>query len=273
MKAARRQHFVARFYLRNFAEPLFSDCLQVYTRRQKRWERRTPDGVGWFPHLVTMIDSAGGRTDEFDAFLKKNVEDPATPALRKLAQAADLTDAERSSVAMFIALTAARQPDLLSQAAHDYVHSLEAGEKDELEALTQIWCRSTAQPYGPDSLQQFIMPSRLGGLWIWAKSLHHRLLQWQWHVLETHRENPFVTSDWPVYAEKGKDNNVCVVSFPVSSELALIIHNVPLRDGRDDREDVRALNLQTMDRASDFIACCRRSFPGDSFLSQWCCSR
>ena len=50
-KAARRQHFIARFYLRNFAEPMFSDSLCVYDLRKRRWEKRSPEGVGWFPHL------------------------------------------------------------------------------------------------------------------------------------------------------------------------------------------------------------------------------
>src|SRR5437870_7108396 len=39
-KPARRQHFIARFYLRNFAEPMFSDNLCVYDMRKQRWERR-----------------------------------------------------------------------------------------------------------------------------------------------------------------------------------------------------------------------------------------
>jgi hypothetical protein len=50
-KAAKRQHFIARFYLRHFAEPMFSDSLSYYDMKQQRWERRTPDGVGWFKHL------------------------------------------------------------------------------------------------------------------------------------------------------------------------------------------------------------------------------
>jgi hypothetical protein len=51
VKPAKRQHFLARFYLRNFAEPMFSDNLCVYDVREARWHRRTTAGVGWFPHL------------------------------------------------------------------------------------------------------------------------------------------------------------------------------------------------------------------------------
>lgn len=79
-KPARRQHFIARFYLRNFAEPVLSDNLCVYDLHKKRWQRRSPDGVGWFPHLCSMIDMEGNRTDEFDQFLKQQVEDRVLPA-------------------------------------------------------------------------------------------------------------------------------------------------------------------------------------------------
>lgn len=82
VKPARRQHFIARFYLRNFAEPMLSDNLCVYDLQTKRWEKRTPEGVGWFPHLCSLISMEGRRSDEFDRYLKVNVEDPAVLGFR-----------------------------------------------------------------------------------------------------------------------------------------------------------------------------------------------
>ena len=64
-KTARRQHFIARFYLRNFAEPIFSDNLCVYDMQKKLWDTCTPKGVGWFPHLHSVIDLNGKRRDDF----------------------------------------------------------------------------------------------------------------------------------------------------------------------------------------------------------------
>ena len=55
-KPARRQHFIARFYLRNFAEPMFSDNLLVFDLRSHHWEKRTPHGVRWFKDLYSMFD-------------------------------------------------------------------------------------------------------------------------------------------------------------------------------------------------------------------------
>src|SRR5262245_26853559 len=113
-KAARRQHYIARFYLRQFAEPMFSDNLCVYDMKNRRWGKRSPDGVGWFPHLCSMIDMEGNRTDDFDQFLKRRVEDPAAPALRKLAIGEMIDLGERAAVAHFVALTAARSPEMMN---------------------------------------------------------------------------------------------------------------------------------------------------------------
>src|SRR4051794_31480533 len=98
-KTNRKQHFVARFYLRNFAEPLFSENICVYDLKRRRWERRTTGGVGWFPHLCSTVNMEGNRTDEFDQFLKRHVEDPAAPALKKLATGGSLDANERSAAA------------------------------------------------------------------------------------------------------------------------------------------------------------------------------
>lgn len=137
-KAARRQHFIARFYLRNFAEPLFSDNLSVYDMRKRRWERRTPDGVGWFPHLCSMIEMDGRRTDAFDQYLKLHVEDPAAPALKKLATGGNIDAAERTAVAMFIALTAARSPELMSSVVTAHMDGLAKADRAELDALVRL---------------------------------------------------------------------------------------------------------------------------------------
>ena len=40
---------------------------------------------GWFPHLLAMYDTTGERTDTFDQFIQSKIEDPATPAFKKMA--------------------------------------------------------------------------------------------------------------------------------------------------------------------------------------------
>ena len=266
-RPARRQHFIARFYLRNFAEPMFSDNLLVYDLRKLRWDQCTPNGIGWFPHLCSMIDMDGNRTDEFDQFLKQTVEDPVAPALKKMARADTVDANERSAIALFIALTAARSPNMMAGVLKDYVQKLPSNEQEELDTLVRRWSDWTGRPYGPTSRDEFLKPSSFGAVWIWARSLQHRLLQWQWHLLHTTRTRPFVTSDRPVFAQWDRNQDVRLVSFPVSSEVALIvISGGELNDNRDRVQEVHALNRQTTCHATDFVVACAEMFPGGEVL-------
>ncbi|MBW7929103.1 MAG: DUF4238 domain-containing protein [Fimbriimonadaceae bacterium] len=267
-KPARRQHFIARFYLRNFAEPMFSDDLLVYDLGKRQWEKRTPDGVGWFPHLCSLIDMDGKRSDEFDQYIKVNVEDPAAPALKKMAMSDALNDGERAAVALFIALTAARSPKLLARVVAEHVSGLSDGERTELEGLVKLWSGWVGRPYGPNLHAEFLKPSSFGAIWIWAKSLQRRLLTWDWHLVRTSRDAPFVTSDCPVFAQWDQDQDVRLVSFPVSSELALIvIGGGQVNDARDRSREAWVVNRQSTCRATDFVVSCRQDFPGFNELT------
>lgn len=267
-KAARRQHFIARFYLRNFAEPMFSDNLCVYDMRKQRWENRSPDGVGWFPHLCSMIDMQGNRTDDFDQFLKHQVEDPAAPALRTLATGGALDPAERAAVALFIALTAARSPEMMNGVVTEHLGGLAPAARAELDDLVKLWCGWTAKPYDSRSHNEFLKPSSFGAIWVWSQSLQSRLLKWEWHLVQTTRNRPFVTSDRPVFAQWDREQNVRLVSFPVSSEFALVVTTGgEFNQARDRTNEAVAMNRQTFDRASEFVVASKVAFPGEEFLA------
>jgi hypothetical protein len=267
-KAARRQHFIARFYLRNFGEPMFSDNLCVYDMRKTRWERRSPDGIGWFPHLCSMIEMAGNRTDEFDQYLKQKVEDPAAPALKRLATGGAIDANERSAVALFAALTAARSPELMNGVMAEHLGGLAPADRAELDDLVKLWCGWTGKPYNSKSQSEFLKPSSFGAIWMWTQSLQSRLLKWEWHLVQTTRAQPFVTSDRPVFAQWDREQDVRLVSFPVSSEFALVvISGGQFNEARDRKNEVAAMNRQTMDRASEFVVACKEDFPADVFLA------
>jgi hypothetical protein len=266
-KPAKRQHFLARFYLRNFAEPMFSDNLCVYDMRKQRWEKRSPYGVGWFPHLCSMTDMKGNRTDEFDQFLKRHVEDSAAPALKKLATGEELDADERSSVALFIALTAARCPGLLGSVLEEHLDRLRLADRTRLDDLVRLWCDQIGMPYASYSHTEFLKPSTFGAMWKWALILQDQLLGWEWHLISTARERPYVTSDRPVFAQWEPKQNLRLVSFPVSSLIMLIvIAGGQFNEARHRTNDVIVGNRQTMHRASEFVIACSESFPGNDFL-------
>jgi hypothetical protein len=268
-KPAKRQHFIARFYLRNFAEPMFSDNLCVYDIRKRRWERRSPDGVGWFRHLCSMIDAEGNRRDDFDQFLKLNVEDPAAPALKKLATGETIDGSERSAVALFVALTVARSPELMNSALAGYLDKLSTGDRQELDALVKPWGDRTGKSYGAKSHSEYLKPSILGGILAFSQNLQDRLLQWEWRLVRTTRDRPFVTSDWPVFMWRDRERDAGFVTFPVSSEVALIvIAGGQFNEARDRAKEVYEMNRRTMGRASEFVVACRECFPADDLLTR-----
>ncbi|MCH8824805.1 MAG: DUF4238 domain-containing protein [Planctomycetes bacterium] len=271
MAGSRRHHFIAQFYLRNFAEPLYSDNIQVYDRTTCRWERRTPRGVAWFPHLYAMFDERGERTDDFEAFLGEHVENAAAPALRHAAEFPDsLSQNHREAIALFIGVTAVRTPTMMDVTQEAYISSLPTRDLKDLDALVSLWCSITGQsfPDGDDARRKFLMPSLFGAILLWAYSMRDRLLNWKWTFIRSSSDRPFITSDWPVFAQHDEPAETRFVSFPISSEVALLVNSAgTVRQDRNPLEDVRAINRQTMDRASQFIVCRQQSFPGEECLA------
>jgi hypothetical protein len=216
-----------------------------------------------------MIEMDGTRTDAFDRYIKLRVEDPAAPAFKKLASGGSLDDAERAAVAMFIALTAARSPELISAATEDHLNALADYDRAELDGLVRLWCDWTQRPYDQKAYNEFLKPSSFGGMWLWSESLQRRFLQWEWHFVHTTRDLPFVTSDRPVLLQWDRTHGVRLVTFPVSSEVALVIVAAgQFNEARDRSMEARAMNRGTMDRASEFVVACKESFPGEEYLAR-----
>ena len=278
MANSRRQHFVAQFYQRNFGEPMFTNNIRVYYRADSCWNKTpaTPRGVGWFPYLYSAFTESGVRTDAFEKYLGI-FDDKAAPAMKKAAQEPDdLTPEQREAIAMFIGLAMARTPEMVKTTLDDHIAGVDVNESRILEEDTKAWCEAVDQPYTGRSRAEFLKPSILGAVDLWSGSIRGRMLAWHWTFLRTTREHPFITSDWPVFAQRDERRGVHLVSFPVSSEIALLVlssaelSRFPLGCTRDiDFEEARVINQQTLDRAQEFVICHQDSFPGDDLLAAW----
>lgn len=148
---------------------------------------------------------------------------------------------------------------------------LEARAEDdraELDTLVKNWCEHMGNPHDSKSHAEFFKPSSFGAIGVWSKSIQRRLLQWQWHFAHATRDQPFVTSDRAVLMQWDRTHNVRLVTFPVSSEVALVINNGGRFCGdRDPLMNVRAMNRGTMDHATEFVVSCRQRFPCDEYLN------
>ena len=49
MGRSRKHHHTPRFYLQQFAEPMFGNSIKVFERDKGAWDKapRTPKGIGW----------------------------------------------------------------------------------------------------------------------------------------------------------------------------------------------------------------------------------
>ncbi len=261
----KKQHFVSQFYLRNFANPIFSKNLCVYDLQEKCWQRRTTKGVGWSSYIFSMIEMDGQWTDAFDQFINENVENPAAPALKKLALREQLSEGDKKAVALFVAATIVRSPEMSRTVLGQHLESLSTESLAELEHIVRIWCQWVDRPYDSNAYAEFLKPSSFGAIWINSQHWAQRILGWEWQVCTTSRDKPFIASDWPVFAQRG--HGMSMVSFPVSSEVALVfIDGGKLNEERDHAHEVTAINCQTLSRALKFVVACQESFPGDQFL-------
>lgn len=266
-KPAKNQHYLARFYLRNFAEPMFSNKLCYYDLRKHSWESRSPEGVGWYPHLCSMIDVEGNRTDHFDQFLKLNIEDPAAPVMKKLATGETIELNERAAVARFIALTTFRTPEMLNNVTKSHLEEQSPSARAELDSAIRFWRELVGKRHIPNEHLEFLKPTLFDAIAFQTDSLAKRLLKWQWNTIRTSRDQPFVTTDWPTLGEK--EGNLHLVTFPISSEIALVISSGgPIVNPTDHTQMVRAMNLGTLHRSTVFVVACKESFPGDEFLEK-----
>jgi hypothetical protein len=245
---------------------MFSEDIQIYEFKKRRWERRTTKGVGWHPYLCSTLDEEGKWDDTFDQLLKKHVEDPAAPALRKLAQGETLDTGEHSAVALFMALTATRSPQMMTQMMFEHLNRLGSDDRKAWDTEAQAWQSKRRKSLG-DRLDLVYMKEDLNeGINQFAPKLQQWLLQHKWHPIKTTRDRPFMISDWPVFGERTQD--VRMVSFPVSSELAFVVIDGRFQEPPGNIDKVTAINRQTMARACEFVVCWKQDFPGDDCLAE-----
>lgn len=107
----KRQHFLPRFYLDNFAR---DGLVAVFDRDGNEIRRQQPNNTAVIGHFYTMTDADGRRRFEIEALLAE-YESKAKPVIEKLvAGAAKLSADERSDLSIFIALAAMRTPEMVN---------------------------------------------------------------------------------------------------------------------------------------------------------------
>ena len=166
---------------------------------------------------------------------------------------------------MFIGFAMARTPGLLDTTKEQYFDRLSKEESGGLSVLAKVWSDEIKRPV---SSRDVVIGGLLDAMIHSAMNLRDRILPWNWHFIRTPRHLPFVVSDWPAWGQRY--GGFYMLSFPISSEVALITSDCPDVGLPDDAvRNVAEVNKQTMSRASTFVVCHQESFPGDDSLDMW----
>jgi hypothetical protein len=108
---AKRQHFIPRFHLKRFSlERDGRDYLFQLDVESGKPQRIQPEEAASRRHFYAALDEHGNRSNRMEGFLAL-VESHAAPAFERfLENPEDLGDADRATIAFFLALSDARTP-------------------------------------------------------------------------------------------------------------------------------------------------------------------
>ena len=291
----RRNHFTPCLYLKHFVGQegkLFVYRVLVPDERVPYWKPSSPAGIGYREHLYTRT-VAGHDTDEIEAWLKHDYEDPAVVPLGKAVADERLTCKEWDRLIRLLAAQIIRTPayfvrrlplwqaqtqEWLNATVQDAVHHLRAGDR-----LSPLPTRDYTE-YLPIQVERTIIPNAVDGtlkvsmtvgrgLWLFAmrsvlagagaETLHDH----HWSILAPHDGLDWPTSDDPVIllnsSEDGHYNfgggtgsTGTEILFPLSSRHVMYtrIGERPPRRGRQfSLEDTRRIRCIIADHAHRMV--------------------
>lgn len=264
---SKKHHSTPVSYLSHFVDPSQPDYLWVYRKGHKSWNRAKPHSIGYEIDANSVFDDRGQKTDAFEQWLGKNVDEPSARVLKKvMSDYHQLTEDDYDNLHRFIFFLAGRNPELQQSVIGEHVQRT----KNDYGLNTQIneWCDSVEPNRGRVTSRDFFKRFVLEAMPIFVHNQFKYLHDAKWHFISTTPDQPFVVSDKPANAEL--DDDTRLITCPLSSLLAvIIITGGDYNDSYSHDEEVSMLNMRTIAKAERWIACCQQSFPGDDFLDKW----
>lgn len=267
----KRHHFLSQFYLRGFCTPNFSGHTVNIFHANKGWhDRPVPvKKVAAEDYLYTYLNIDGGSNNEFEHFLAREVESPAAPAISRILtkHSKRLCEVDRKAISKFLAFAALRTPTIMENVRHADKHGQSEKQKIYDHQLALEWFCMLGKPAPQNPVEEMLKGSLIDAIKFKAPSLASRFYRYHWTVVTTEPINPFITTDWPVFARKYQGEPI--VCFPLSSTQVLALTQNFRFNHKIDVGVVREINLQSMEKARRHIICCQKQFPGDEKLANW----
>jgi hypothetical protein len=254
-----RQHFLSQTIQRNFLAK-GETLLWMYDRATKKYEPRTPYGIGWVRHLYSFSPETKEHRYELEKAIS-TLEDKAAPIFSKLREREDINESEHAIIAEFMSLQVYRTPDSLDTLKN---LSIEGDEhilntlKDQLLNMSpeefSIWIKDYQKKKGidlsdvtQDAIRELFnkatprvvhtKESFLKEMVDSSDRLKGEFLKRKWIVLHSTASSSFISSDMTTMPmTDGVHPSIDIVGpatagmalyFPFAQDSALTIRGVP----------------------------------------------
>lgn len=298
MTIAKNQHFLPKFYLRNFVDPDTpagqEPFLWVFDLSTHEWRRRSPKNIAALRYYYAYRDESDQLVNLLEPAFNK-VETQGAILIRKLQDNVRLTLEEQVIFSSFVALLTVRTPqhrELTKRYAessgqdviNDFIQNL-VENPDKFEAARRRHEEKTGHSIDLNHLKQnppSLKPNEAGILTysiIPFKALTERLMGMTWRFYFTENEDKLIICDHP--CDLAYPEDITEESFRGFFTEGIEFH-VPLTpnliftayDGGFDRasggllsrEDVTGLNSRMAHRAEQFVVSTKPTFLGDTVL-------
>jgi uncharacterized protein DUF4238 len=130
-------HYVPQAYLRGFATPESPDTVWAYDKIQRKF---------FNPHVRNIAQEREFYGPEIEVALNSNIESPANPVLEKLRRGESINEAERYSLAVYIAVMLVRVPRRRQKINERLPAEIESTIQDYIDAINYIAETADVQP-------------------------------------------------------------------------------------------------------------------------------
>jgi hypothetical protein len=301
----RKHHITPAFYLRGFSclEPEKQSFIWVYERGQpfKPGYMKTgvynpcqrpinATGFEWDYYAYEKPDGGGWDYDTFEDALQK-IEEAAKPAIQRLRRHELVEGADRMALATYMAVIIKRVPrrrEWADEMWPAFIREFEEGAKvtEQLDTHEQATSPSDTkrlaniarlraeylaimnQYKNAENIPRHILLPIL----ISQSKIPPALNAMTWRLLVCDKDEFFLTSDNPVWfdEQRGIGNQRLEVSFPISSEAALVISRKAVAEGvfRAGKRVVDEVNRRSAMRATRHLYGCRAEARAAKLLSR-----
>jgi len=264
---AEEQHFIPKFVLRGFTDPLTpiqqEPYVWVYYFDKNIWDNKAPENIAFKSDFYKYIDNEGNVINEIEGYMSE-VEGKTANILRnKICKKGLVTEEDKKIISEFIAFMLLRTPkfrDGLAELVEKETNKIkERLGQDKYEKLQKLF-ESLFDPKF-ESLRLMMKKSDFAAKIIFGMT---------WSFLNSTGKERFITSDNPVSLLCGHSliDKEAKLVFPFSKEICLLTTWQKEMNHFIDASQrfIKEVNQNKIFTSDNFIISSQQSFIGDEFL-------